>query len=188
MEILRRYANGAELKAIATELGVDQEVVNEVASAVGFQRPRARELLREHDVAVARARATPTTAPLVAVRNDIEGILARAEHIGGRIGQHAARIRTAVTDLERHLAAHAEIAVAQAEVDRLQAALAEATEKLRKAKAPLTADTPVPPPGPIVDFKAVRRWAAANSVECPSAGRVPNKVIAAYREATGAAA
>lgn len=197
LEITRRYANGAELKTIAADLKIDQEAVNEVVSALGFQRSRAQELLRERDHALSKARnmpEPPAGKPVVEARRDIESLLARAETAGGKFTARASRLRGLLADLERDLTAHAEVLAAERAVEQLRSQLTEATEKLRTAKgrtlpaAPRRSSTPAPPPGPIVDFKAVRRWAAENGVDCSKAGRVPNAVIKAYREATNGAA
>lgn len=51
MQILRKYAVGGALLAVAADCGVSIDVVSEVASAVGFQRARAAQLVREYDAA-----------------------------------------------------------------------------------------------------------------------------------------
>jgi hypothetical protein len=66
-------------------------------------------------------------------------------------------------------------AAARAEVERLEAQLAQARSKLQRSSAV--------PPGARdlgLDPKAIRRWAASADVPCTVAGRVPRAVIDAY--------
>lgn len=49
IQILRKYATGAGLLAIAADCGVGPTLVSEVVGAVNFQRGRAAEIVRQHD-------------------------------------------------------------------------------------------------------------------------------------------
>ncbi|WP_210651320.1 histone-like nucleoid-structuring protein Lsr2 [Nocardioides sp. SYSU D00065] len=94
------------------------------------------------------------------------------------------RLRTLLReDEKKHAArrkAERERAAARAEVERLERQLAEAKAKLRGDKKPAARSTPTADGPPAA---TVRAWAAANDVECPSVGRVPAVVRAAYDEA-----
>lgn len=75
-------------------------------------------------------------------------------------------------------AAEAEKAAARRKVAELEAQLAAAKAALRGKPAPTAAATG--------DAKAIRAWAAANGVECPTRGKVPAAVVEAYRAAVAA--
>jgi ATPase subunit of ABC transporter with duplicated ATPase domains len=75
-------------------------------------------------------------------------------------------------------AAEAEKAAARRKVAELEAQLAAAKAALRGKPAPTAA--------PTGDAKAIRAWAAANGVECPTRGKVPAAVVEAYRAAVAA--
>jgi len=82
-------------------------------------------------------------------------------------------------------AAEREKVEARAEVERLEKELAEAKAKLtgKKPATPKPAGgTPdgVRASGPVPSAAEIRAWAAANDVECPARGIVPNAVRAAY--------
>jgi hypothetical protein len=42
-----------------------------------------------------------------------------------------------------------------------------------------------PSPERKAELDAIRKWAAENGIECPSRGRIPQRVVAAYQEAWG---
>lgn len=67
------------------------------------------------------------------------------------------------------------------ERNRAAAEVKAAEEALRKARAKLRGSTATP--ADAHSARAVRAWAADNGVECPSRGRVPSRVIEAYKAA-----
>lgn len=185
VEILRRYANGADLRSISTDLGVDHEEVVSVVSELGFQRGRASEELRKlaaegHPVAAPvdvvvepkPPKVTVTAKPPVRTGHQV---LADAEAAGGRLAARAAKIREQLAELGRDLLAQAEVITAEKRVEQLRAELAAAAEQLKKLKPSAG--------GPPPKTKPVREWAAANGITCPKAGRIPRDVMTAYEEA-----
>ena len=103
--------------------------------------------------------------------------------------------RAAATGDARVLALHAKAKEAQ---ERLRAAveaweaksearqrIADLKQQLAEARAALKGGKPSPNgSAPATgDAKAVRAWAAANGVDCPRTGKVPNHVRHAYEEA-----
>lgn len=193
LDILQRYARGGEPKGIAEGTGVDLEEVGRVLALVGFQRGRAQTLLRERDTKARNAKlasvagpppAPPppaAAAPVVTPRQDVEAVLARADAAGGKFATRATRIRTMVDDLRRDLDDQAKVLAAEREVERLRQELAKATSKLRDLKAPpakpgKVATKAVKSAGPT----DIRRWAAANGIECPRMGKIPAAVREAY--------
>lgn len=136
--------------------------------------------------------AGPATTPLTQP-DEIRVLLNTAKgHESKRI-QNAAnkviddldRLRALIRDdQEKHAErrkAEAAKAAARAEVDRLEAQLAEAKAKLR---GPATTKSA---PADGVSAAEVRAWAAQHDVDCPAVGRVPNAVREAYDDAHPAA-
>lgn len=94
-----------------------------------------------------------------------------------RLVKAADKIQDLVDQLEAEVEAHERGAELRAEAERIEARLAEIKAQLggkRAAHSVLTEK---------VDTKAVRKWAAANGIECPNRGRIPRAVMAAYEEA-----
>ncbi len=91
---------------------------------------------------------------------------------------HAAdRIQDLVDRLEGDLNAHERSAELRAELARIEARAAE-------IKGQLTGKRPAATPGPAADdseVKAIRAWAKANGIACSDRGRIPQGVLAAYR-------
>lgn len=127
-----------------------------------------------------------TTATAVG-RDDL---LTRADATGDkRIAAAAERVRKHLADLaqlvntwesrvaERERVAK-EKAAAKAEVERLE-------RQLREAKARLGRQSSAKPAQPTddVDAKVVRAWARENDIDVPNAGRVPQRVVEAWRKA-----
>jgi hypothetical protein len=75
-------------------------------------------------------------------------------------------------------AAAAEKEAARRKVAALERQLAEAKAALR--------GKPAPAPTAATDPKAVRAWAAANGIDCPTRGKVPAAVVDAYLAAVAA--
>jgi hypothetical protein len=196
LAILRKYAAGAELAAIAADLNISRDAVAEVISGVNYQRGRAAELLRQREAALVKRvptlaapavkEATVHPEPPVHVKpqpDTIEQQLLRAEAIP-RLKTRALRIRAMLDDLNRDLEGAAQIVAAERRVERLRAELAAATETLRRmvkpaTKQPAAAAAP-PSPGTDPDSGHVRRWAAENNVECSPHGRPKRSVIDQY--------
>jgi hypothetical protein len=148
--------------------------------------------MRNHILVLEGKTPAPAPAPKTAdSHNAVERLLAEAgKSKRARTKSLAAKILVQLNVLrqqvlterqetEASVAAAVERARLKAEVDQLEAALAEKKKLLRPgAKA---AD-------PSIDNKAIREWAAKHSVACPAFGRVPRDVIEAYELATKGAA
>ena len=190
-EILRRYANGAELASISKDLQIKHEDVVEVVSSLGFTRSRAANELRKLDTGIKlQPPASISLPPRVEVsRKPTQeqpvaepDILTRAAALGGRFATKAGKIRHAIADLAAEIEANAEVIEAAKKVDDLKAELDRATAALKALKPTKTAATPRENG---YDPRVVRAWAQANDVACPKAGRfLPADVVKAWREAT----
>jgi hypothetical protein len=134
---------------------------------------------------------TPQPAPQQAT-STVADLLTRAADSGSkRTRQLADKIAGLVEDLvsrieaedtqraEKEAADRARQELAEQEA-ALAAQLAQVREQLRGARRPAGDSTASP-----VDAKTVRTWAAANGIEVGSTGRVPERVVQAWREATG---
>lgn len=150
-----------------------------------------RQASSERRVALAEA---PTPAPAALTRPDEIRVLLntakgheskRIQNAANKVLDDLDKLRTLIReDQEKHAArraAAAEKAAARAEVERLEAQLAEAKAKLRGGTGPKSKTTTTISDGP--SAAEVRAWAAKNDVECPAVGRVPAAVRAAYDEA-----
>ncbi|MGI5178648.1 Lsr2 family DNA-binding protein [Dactylosporangium sp. CA-152071] len=183
MQILRKYAAGGDLPTIAKECGVPQERVGEVAQAVGFQRGRAAELLRQREAALVQHKPGKETTVHVEPQPDtIEQQLLRAEAIP-RLKTRAIRIRTLIDDLRRDLEAVSRIVEAERKVEQLRTQLNAATEELRSLARPAAQKAAAAVATAVEDGpnpKDVRTWAARNGITVAPAGKVPRPVVEQY--------
>lgn len=124
----------------------------------------------------------PTTAAPVDARSMPIGSLLRwgDEHPDPDVQAQAARARAALAGLHKQHAADQERAALATEREQLEARLAEV--QAREAElTPQRAGKRKPSyPAP-----AVRTWAKAAGVDCPTTGRIPKTVVDAWRQATG---
>lgn len=107
------------------------------------------------------------------------------EHADPEVQDQAARARAALTGLRKRYAADRELEQITTEAEELEKRLAELRarqEQLAPAK-PKKQRTPVDYPA-----REVRAWARENSLDCPATGRIPKKVVDAWRAATTPAA
>lgn len=195
--VLRKYAQGMELLDITKELGCVHEDTVGVVSAVGFQRGRAGELLRQREAALvaSRRQAAPVSSPPApkppaaeapAGPVNVEDVLARAVEAGGRYAARAERIRGQVQSLAVELDEHQAVIAAEREVAELAARLEEARAKVRELKA---TPTKAAIRAEVSESQGVvRDWAKANGYECAPSGRIPTRILEAYRAAQGEAA
>ncbi len=117
----------------------------------------------------------PTTLESI-MTNDITELIERAqEHPLARIKSAARRADEAIEKLRDLIAAEDAKAQALAEVERLERELAEAKARARGQT--------VKPAVARVDTKQIRVWAKRKGMDCPTRGRVPQRVIAAYDKA-----
>lgn len=178
-EILTRLQAGTRVDRIADLVGVDRRTVIGVAHQHRYRITRhgTAELIGDQPV------TTPTHRDTARPHSNL-GTLAVAvneltRHKDPRVAKAASKCREQLVKLIDAVSDYDEKAEARAEVERLEAELAEAKAKLRR------------PPSigqPDVDSKKVRAWAAENGVDCPKVGRVPQHVVAAYETAQGEAA
>ncbi|MBL3669090.1 Lsr2 family protein [Streptomyces sp. M2CJ-2] len=104
------------------------------------------------------------------------------EHPDPNVRDQAARARAVLTGLRRRHAADQELTAITTEAEQLEKRLAE----LRAREAELAPAKPkTKRKSPEYSATEVRAWAEKNGVDCPAAGRVPKKVVDAWREATG---
>lgn len=170
-EILTRLQAGTRVDRIADLVGVDRRTVIGVAHQHRYRITRhgTAELIGDQPV---------TTAPLPGPRPHSNlGTLAVAvneltRHKDPRVAKAASKCREQLVKLIDAVSDYDEKAEARAEVERLEAQLAEAKAKLRR--------TPPSIGQPDVDSKKVRAWAAENGVDCPRVGRVPQHVVEQY--------
>lgn len=193
LDILRRYAEGENLKVISAAVGLPLEddapnelVVGVVSQLAGFSRPRAQELVKRAAAKMAERSAGPPRDIEVRVepradfsRTPGEAVLARAAAAGGKYARRAEKIREQITELDGELAEYQRVIDAERRVEELRAELAKATEELRSVRRP----------GPTraaergnraASAREVRAWALANGVECNRMGIIPVHVLDAY--------
>jgi hypothetical protein len=105
-------------------------------------------------------------------------------HLDTDVQEQSARARAALVGLRQRYTAEQELAQINAEAEQLEQRLAE----LQARKAQLAPAKPKKTRKP-VDYPAaeVRAWAEATGHECPAVGRVPKRVVDAWRTATGQA-
>lgn len=196
LAILRKYAGGAGLNEIGEALGVPHKQVVAVVESVGFTRTRAVDQIRQYETNLQRRQvpkeatvhvAEPPQVDVEPQPDTIEQRLLRAEAMP-RLKTRALRIRAMLADLGRDLESAAQVVEAERKVERLRAELAAATEALREATRPAAkkpaADAPPTSPDPV----DVRKWAAANGVDCNPQGRVRRSVVDQYVAAQRVAA
>lgn len=119
---------------------------------------------------------SPTVSP-------IEALLARSQMhdrvrvrvLGEKIVKLVAELRGLMQVNQAEQKAIERITAARKELDAAQAAL----KALRSKQGTATGS-----PAPLDEQRAARAWAAANNIDCPTAGRVSNRVMAQWREAT----
>lgn len=105
------------------------------------------------------------------------------EHDDPEVQEQAARARTALVGLRQRYAADQELAAITTEAEELEKRLAE----LRAREAELAPAKKAKGKRKPADYPAatVRAWAAANGISCPDRGRVPKKIVDAWKQATG---
>ncbi|WP_073946495.1 Lsr2 family DNA-binding protein [Streptomyces kebangsaanensis] len=108
------------------------------------------------------------------------------EHDDPDVRDQAARARIALYGLRQRHAADQELAAIAEEREQLEKRLAE----IQAREAELAPAQKAKGKRKPVEYPAaeVRAWATANNVDCPAVGRVPRKVVDAWREATGSTA
>jgi DNA-binding CsgD family transcriptional regulator len=112
------------------------------------------------------------------------------EHPDPDVQDQAARARAALAGLRTLHAANQELTEIAAEAAQLEQRLAQLRAReaeLAPGKKPAPARKTKPKPKANVrdhDTAAVRAWAAANGVDCPRFGRIPQHILTAWREAT----
>lgn len=154
-----------------------REVLDEYDTAAGDDSPAPERTARTMSSTNTRP-GSPVATP--GEQLSISKLLSWAsEHPDPEVQDQGARAEAALTGLRTRYAADAELASISTEAAQLEKRLAE----LRVREAELA-----PPKSRRQhSYKAadVRAWAAENSVPCPAAGRVPKRVVEAWRKATG---
>lgn len=204
--ILAAYAAGDPIAQIVADLSLPRAVVaNTVEEMCGHDRARAAHVVEDLEAGrtptppPAEADPEPVSAPppvptiedleaavyqpdFGPVPRSFEELLAAADASGIPAATKLAdRLRQDVDELAVLLAAARAEAAARAKVEQLRAELAAAEAELNSitrtsGRAPSTL-----PPG--LDPKAVRAWALERGLACPTHGRIPKDVVAAYQAA-----
>lgn len=102
---------------------------------------------------------------------------ARVRALGARIVKSVAELRGVFQVDEAEQKAVERIAQARRELDAANDALKKLRQKPTAKPAAGTGATRE-------DNRAAREWAAANKIDCPRTGRVPGRIVDAWREAT----
>lgn len=186
------YRQRAETVAAATGRPAKPGTESGTESAVELAVVSAAPAV-DNPITAMPATAMPGTD--VAAPGGVFELLARAAASDqARIRTLAERIRTQLDDLRQRLDAEARERQLTGTIGELEAQLAKARAELRAVRtgttqAPTRADAPAlpatsaPPVDTLVDAKAVRAWAAQAGVDCNPHGRLPGRVLAAYRAA-----
>ncbi|MEU6513687.1 hypothetical protein [Streptomyces sp. NPDC046978] len=106
------------------------------------------------------------------------------KHPDPEVADQAARARAAFEGLRHRHSTDRRLFALELESTQLERRLAE----LQAQRAALAPRRPKSARGE-ADYPAatVRAWAAANDIPCPTTGRVPGRVITAWRQAVGTA-
>lgn len=204
-QILAHYSAGETSRQIVQNTGIDlQEVGLVLDSLAGNNRERARELTLSWQQR-AKTNNTPGPGPVPAQpkppvitvaepappkvyeRNidSIADMLQAAQDSGnGRLERAVEKIRGLLTELQEQLAEHSREEQLRDEQAQLEARLAEIRAALKPKRASVV--SAIPAGTPVIDPKAVRAWAANSGIDCPTHGRVPAAVVAAYQKAVEA--
>ncbi|MCX3059586.1 WhiB family transcriptional regulator [Streptomyces beihaiensis] len=104
------------------------------------------------------------------------------EHPAPSVQDQAARARAALAGLRQKYADEQELAALTSEAEQLEKRLAELHARREELSPARSKKTRRP-----VDYPAaeVRAWAAATGYDCPPVGRVPKKIVDAWRTAQG---
>ncbi|MDT6983710.1 histone-like nucleoid-structuring protein Lsr2 [Streptomyces lusitanus] len=127
--------------------------------------------------------AQPSIAAATAEALPVDQLLEWGDaHTDPEVQDQAARARAALVGLRRRHAADAELTAITSEAEELEQRLAE----LRTRQAELTPAKTTKKSSVRRDYEpaTVRAWAKDNGVDCPATGRVPKKVVEAWRKAT----
>lgn len=186
-KILAHYAAGETLDEIAVSAGTGKdEVVRVVGEIAAHNRAYAKTLTlewqRNHS---GRNGSAPKLTPVVVpkqVNNDvIADLLNRA--IGTdvpRLVRLADKVQDLIDQLEEQLTEHEQGQALRAEAAQLEQRLASIKQQLNPKRTAAAAAAPA-----VTDSKTVRAWAKASGVDCPTHGRVPASVLAAYARRVG---
>ncbi|MFJ1650059.1 histone-like nucleoid-structuring protein Lsr2 [Streptomyces sp. NPDC088337] len=105
------------------------------------------------------------------------------DHADPDVQDQAARARIALHGLRQRYSTDLELTSINSEREQLEQRLAELQARQEQLAPPKKAKGKRQP----VEYPAaeVRAWAAKNGVDCPAVGRVPKRVVDAWRQATG---
>lgn len=107
--------------------------------------------------------------------SSVDELLAQSEaHDQPRVRAMAERVRALLARLVDVIDEEQRLAAARKHVAELEAELAKARAQLPAAPAK---------PRTRADLTAIRQWAADNDIDCPRLGRIPGRVLDAYKKA-----
>lgn len=184
-KILAHYAAGESISEMANALRMP---LTEVGAVIDRLAKNNRGLAQNLATAWRRTNtAQPAPRPQVVIRpaavqdpaDSITDLLGRATASGvTRLIRAADRIQDLVDQLEAYVLEHERGRELREEADKLEARLTEIRQQLGSKRS-----TSAPTAEPAADSKAIRAWATANNVSCPTRGRIPASVVAAFEAA-----
>jgi hypothetical protein len=192
-KILAHFTAGDTVAAAAQAAGVpDHEALRVIQQVARNNRSYARTLTlawQQANPAAAMAKAAapapgPPAGDAVHVGDGDrpDGVIGRAVASGvPKLVRLADRVSELLDQLEQQVREYEQSKELRAKAEELERQLAEVRRQLAPKRA-----TPVlagAVDGDRPDPATVRAWAADAGVECPARGRLPDRVVAAYRQA-----
>lgn len=185
--VLTHFAAGRSIDLIALTTKLPREQVAQIVEKVANNdRMTARGLALEHQRING---VNGTVTPLPRPPDTLADMLDQAVRSGApRLVRAADQIRRLAAQLETDLADHARTRTLREEAAKLEKRLAEIRRQLNPGRAASAAPkSPAGPNNAVMSTKAgrqaVRDWAVANGLDCPTRGRIPAAVRVAYMEA-----
>jgi hypothetical protein len=191
---LAAIAKGKTAQFVADAYGLSRREVVREAQAAGYQHDPTSDYFRAAAAVrpvtgVAGSRTPGTTVspapPVVPVRPAARDLLSEAAELAPgskKIGRALAKANEALKALNDVVIEDRATAELRGEEQRLADELRRVREQLRGGSKTSTSTTSGATP------KQIREWAAANDIECPARGKVPNSVREAYDAAQADAA
>jgi hypothetical protein len=184
---LAAIAKGKTAQFVADAYGLSRREVVRQAHLAGYRHdPTSDAFQATSDARPIAATSTPApTPPVVPVRPAARDLLSEAAELAPgskKIGRALAKANEALKALNDVVIEDRATAELRGEEQRLADELRRVREQLRGGNKTSSSTTSGVTP------KRIREWAAANDIECPARGKVPNSVREAYDAAQADAA
>jgi hypothetical protein len=184
---LAAIAKGKTAQFVADAYGLSRREVVRQAHLAGYRHdPTSDAFQATSDARPIAATSTPApTPPVVPVRPAARDLLSEAAELAPgskKIGRALAKANEALKALNDVVIEDRATAELRGEEQRLADKLRRVREQLRGGNKTSNSTTSGVTP------KQIREWAAANDIECPARGKVPNSVREAYDAAQADAA